>query len=100
MTQSENFIVNSDTTWVQINEGMCRQVLGYDDQIMMIKIDFLKDGVGAVHSHVHRQCSYVVSGVFEFNIVGGKESCKVRRRTLYGTKCSSWSEMSGIRNPY
>jgi len=70
MTQSKNFIFESAIEWEQINEGMRRQILGYDDRIMMVKIDFLVGGVGAVHAHVHHQCSYVVSGVFEFTING------------------------------
>jgi len=43
----------------------------------MVKIDFLKGGEGAVHSHDHRQCSYVISGVFEFNINGEKKVVKM-----------------------
>ena len=77
MTQSNNFIFESATEWEQINEGMRRQILGYDDQIMMVKIDFLKGAEGTVHSHVHRQCSYVISGVFEFNINGEKKVVKM-----------------------
>jgi len=77
MIQSDNFIYESAIEWEQINKGMRRQILGYDDQIMMVKIDFLKGGEGAVHSHVHRQCSYVVSGVFEFNINGEKKVVKM-----------------------
>jgi len=70
MIHSNNFIFESSGEWEQINEGMRRQILGYDDRIMMVKIDFLVGGVGAVHSHVHNQCSYVVSGAFEFTING------------------------------
>jgi len=70
MIKSNIFILESETGWEQINEGMRRQMLGYDDRIMMVKIDFCIGGIGAVHSHVHHQCSYVVSGIFEFTING------------------------------
>ena len=76
MSNSKNFIFEAETEWVQINEGMRRQILGYDDQIMLVKIDFKAGGEGTVHSHVHSQCSYVVSGVFEFNIDGIKKVVK------------------------
>ena len=76
MTQSNNFIFESTIEWEQINEGMRRQILGYDDQIMMVKIEFLKGGEASVHSHVHRQCSYVISGEFEFNNNGDKKVVK------------------------
>ena len=76
MIQSKNFIFESTVEWEQINKGMRRQVLGYDDKIMLVKIEFLTGGEGAVHSHVHSQCSYIVSGVFEFNINGVKQVVK------------------------
>ena len=76
MTNSKNFIFDTETEWVQINEGMRRQILGFDDQIMLVKIEFLTGGLGVVHSHLHRQCSYVVSGVFEFEIDGIKKIVK------------------------
>ena len=73
---SKNFIFGNEVEWVQVNEGMRRQVLGYDDQMMLVKIEFLTGGVGVAHAHVHRQCSYVVSGVFEFEIDGEKKVVK------------------------
>ena len=76
MSTSKNFIIDAEIEWEQINEGMRRQILGYDDQMMLVKIDFKKGGEGAVHSHIHRQCTYVVSGVFEFEIDGVKQVVK------------------------
>ena len=76
MIRSNNYIAESTVEWEQINEGMRRQILGFDDSIMMVKVEFLKGGEGPVHSHVHSQCSYVVSGVFEFNIDGIKKVVK------------------------
>jgi quercetin dioxygenase-like cupin family protein len=76
MIRSNNYIAESTVEWEQVNEGMRRQILGFDDSIMMVKVEFLKGGEGPVHSHVHSQCSYVVSGVFEFNIDGIKKVVK------------------------
>jgi len=73
MSNSKNFIFEAETEWEQINEGMRRQILGYDDQIMLVKIEFKTGGVGTVHAHAHRQCTYVVSGVFEFDMNGDKK---------------------------
>jgi len=73
MSTSNNFILHSSTEWEHLNESARRQILGYDDQIMMVKIEFLTGGIGAVHSHIHRQCSYVATGVFEFEINGEKK---------------------------
>ena len=46
------------------------------------ELHFEKGAVGAMHHHPHTQCSYVVSGAFEFTINGEK---KVVRKgdTLY-----------------
>ena len=93
MSNSNNFIPESTTEWEQLNESARRQILGYDDQIMMVKIEFLTGGTGAVHSHVHCQCSYVASGIFEFEIDGVKKVVKtgdglyMEPNVLHGVKC-------------
>ena len=60
MLKSRNFIFANEAGWVQINDGMRRQILGYDDKIMLVKIEFKTGGVGYAHQYVHCQCSYVV----------------------------------------
>jgi quercetin dioxygenase-like cupin family protein len=37
---------------------------------MLVKIQFEKGGIGAVHNHLHTQISYVETGVFEVQING------------------------------
>ena len=76
MGTSKNFILDHEIEWEYINDGMQRQILGYDDQIMLVKIKFMTGGVGSVHSHIHRQCTYVASGIFEFEIDGEKKVVK------------------------
>jgi quercetin dioxygenase-like cupin family protein len=93
MIKSKNFIFNKVTDWFQINEGMRRQILGYDDQMMMVKIEFKTGGIGSVHSHNHRQCSYIVSGVFEFQIgektqiVYSGDALYMEPNMVHGVKC-------------
>jgi len=93
MSKSNNFIPESTTEWEQLNESARRQILGYDDQIMMVKIEFLTGAIGAVHSHIHRQCTYVASGVFEFEIEGVKKVVKtgdglyMEPNVLHGVVC-------------
>lgn len=48
--------------------GVTRQIIGYDSNIMMVKVFFEKDAVGYKHSHPHQQVSYILSGKFEVNI--------------------------------
>ena len=39
--------------------------MGYDGQIMLVKVLFEKGAVGQPHEHFHSQSTYIVSGVFE-----------------------------------
>lgn len=66
--QSENFIFEAETAWEDAGAGVERQILGYNDNIMMVKVKFDKGEVGAPHSHPHSQVTYVASGVFEFTV--------------------------------
>ena len=91
--QSKNFIFDSSTEWETVGEGMRRQIMGYDERIMLLKIEFKAGGVGYVHQHVHRQCSYVVSGVFEFQIgdqtkiVRSGDGLYMEPNVSHGVKC-------------
>ena len=73
MRQSENFLFASDIPWDSAGGGAERQVLGYNDGIMMVKVAFKKGQEGALHSHPHSQCTYVASGAFEFTIGAEKK---------------------------
>ncbi|MCR5840685.1 MAG: cupin domain-containing protein [Bacteroidales bacterium] len=66
--QSGNFIFASETPWQDAGGGAERQILGYNDNIMMVKVSFKKGQVGAMHSHPHSQVTYVASGKFEFTV--------------------------------
>ncbi len=63
--QSENFIrqVSSANREV-VGEGVSRQILGYNGDIMMVRVWFDEGAVGPLHSHIHSQVSYVESGRF------------------------------------
>ena len=66
--QSDNFLFASEIPWADAGGGAERQVLGYNDNIMMVKVKFDKGEVGAMHSHPHSQVTYVASGKFEFTV--------------------------------
>jgi quercetin dioxygenase-like cupin family protein len=68
IVQSSSFQVNEQIPWEDAAPGIQRQVFGYDNNIMMVKVKFEKDAVGSVHEHEHVQVSYVESGVFELTI--------------------------------
>lgn len=74
-TKSEAFIIADETPWIELGGGVRRQIMGYDGQLMMVKVAFEKGAIGAAHQHFHSQGCYVASGKFEVDIAG-------ERRTL------------------
>lgn len=69
---SEHFIADSLSEWKELGGGVRRQILGYDEKLMAVKVSFETGSVGAVHKHPHSQSSYVASGRFEVCIGGEK----------------------------
>ena len=72
-TGSEPFVFGKDALWEDLGGGVKRQILGYDGQLMMVKVQFEKGAVGTMHEHHHSQATYVVSGKFELTIGEQKE---------------------------
>lgn len=72
-TRSETFLFESQLQWEKAGEGVRRQIMGYDGQIMMVKVAFDKGAEGTLHEHFHSQVTYVASGKFEVAINGEKK---------------------------
>ena len=67
-TKSADFIIGSETPWENAGEGVCRQIMAYDGQVMLVQVKFEKGAIGTPHEHFHSQASFVVSGRFEVEI--------------------------------
>ena len=52
--------------------GVTRQVLGYDPELMMVRVSFEQGAVGYIHSHPHRQVTYVECGRFRVTLDGSE----------------------------
>lgn len=68
--ESDNYILESQLQTVYVKPGLQRKVLGYNDDIMLVKVIFGDEMVGqrpALHVHSHSQSSYILSGKFEFH---------------------------------
>ena len=74
--QNRIFQINQEIQWEDAAPGRQRQVYGYDDKIMLVKVKFEKDAVGLLHEHYHSQATYVESGVFELTIGDEKKILK------------------------
>ena len=78
--QTEAFLFGVDTPTEVVAKGVTRQVLGFNNQIMMVKVWFEEGAEGYVHDHFHSQVAYVESGEFEVTV--GEET-----KTLVGGDC-------------
>ncbi|NJP40592.1 cupin domain-containing protein [Oscillospiraceae bacterium HV4-5-C5C] len=66
----QRWVYHQDVPPVQADQGVRRQVLAYNDQLMCVENQFETGAVGKLHSHPHTQITYVVSGRFRFTIDG------------------------------
>ena len=65
-THSEAFQFEKELEWENPAPGIRRQMMGYDGQLMMVKVEFEKGAVGAMHQHYHSQahgCVCLEAGV-------------------------------------
>ena len=67
-TRSETFQIAAEMPWENPGPGIRRQIMGYDGQLMMVKVKFEQGAVGTPHTHYHSQVSLVASGKFEVTI--------------------------------
>ena len=65
---SKIYQIDSDIVWEKVTDKVHRKIMGYDDNIMMVKVKFEKGGIGYKHNHPHVQTTFVESGVFEVSI--------------------------------
>jgi quercetin dioxygenase-like cupin family protein len=71
--KSEKFILTEGMEWEQLGGGVSRKFLGFDNQIMMVKVNFEKGSIGSLHQHFHTQATYCAAGKFEFTIGDEKQ---------------------------
>ena len=106
MLQSGLFQIASETDWQDLGDGIQRQVFGYDDRVMLVKVKFEKNAVGVLHAHHHTQVSYVESGVFEMTI--GEETkilnigdgFYVPPNAIHGTVCLEAGVLIDVFSPH
>lgn len=104
--QNSAFQIQKDIPWKAVAPGIQRQVYGYDQTIMLVKVKFEKGAVGAVHEHPHVQVSYVESGEFEVTIGEEKKVVKasdgfyVPPDTLHGCICLKAGVLVDVFSPH
>lgn len=76
MQRDQRFVESDQLAWEDLGKGLKRQILTFDNQLMMVKVAFETGGIGAMHNHPHRQISYVESGRFDLTIDGVRRPLK------------------------
>jgi quercetin dioxygenase-like cupin family protein len=59
------FVCATDAPVIEVGEGVTRQILARDPQLMLVRVGFKKGAIGYIHSHPHRQVTFVEKGRFE-----------------------------------
>lgn len=65
-----------------LQEGITRRILAHAGKLMVVELHFKAGAVGYLHSHPHEQATYILEGVFEFEI-GGVKTVVRKGDTLY-----------------
>ena len=63
-----SFQFKDELPWEDLKNGLQRQLFGFDEKLMMLKIKFEKGAVGTLPSHPHSPATYIESGVFDMTI--------------------------------
>jgi quercetin dioxygenase-like cupin family protein len=103
--QSKPFFVSPEEKNYPAGEGVTRQFVAYDDNIMMVKVSFEKGAVGAPHAHPHVQTSYIASGKFEVTVegktvrLGTGDGFYAQPHALHGCVCLEAGIIIDVFNP-
>lgn len=91
--ESLNFQFADEQPWVDIDLGVQRQIMAYNDSLMLVKVRFEPGAKGAPHAHPHTQATYVESGKFEFTtdgqtrIIKAGDGVYIKPNALHDCKC-------------
>lgn len=62
------FIFDDSMGWTNLGSGVERKIMAYHDNLMLVKVKFDKDAIGAIHHHPHLQMTYIAKGSFRVTI--------------------------------
>lgn len=101
----QNYFLDKDIDFAPADEGVQRKVLAHNDNLMVCRLHFKKGAVGNLHKHPHEQCTYIISGKFEFDIGGKKmilqagDSTYKEPDVIHGAVCLEEGELLDIFTP-
>lgn len=99
------FQSHADTVLQDLGGGTHRRVLAHDKPLMVVEVSFEAGAEGAMHSHPHVQCSYVLSGVFRYTVedetveMHAGDSIIVPGGKMHGTVCVEPGKLLDVFTP-
>ncbi len=106
MAKSKAFFLDSVEPKKYVEKGIQRQMLGFNDEMMMVKAIFEEGSIGYVHKHIHSQSTYVDSGEFEVTIgdevqrVCAGDSFFIEPNVPHGAVCKKAGVLVDVFSPY
>ena len=70
------FIQNHEVQFETVAHGVKRKIMGYDERLMLVRVEFETGSIGSLHSHYHSQITSIESGSFEVEIGAEKKILK------------------------
>ncbi|PWC34480.1 cupin [Azospirillum sp. TSO35-2] len=64
------FVTDADIPWQELGDGVRRKILGHNETMMMVRVEFETGAIGPQHRHPHVQCAVVEKGAFDVTIDG------------------------------
>ncbi|MDO7874468.1 cupin domain-containing protein [Hymenobacter sp. ASUV-10] len=99
------FSSSTSQRWESVGEGVRRQVLTHDDQLMLVKVAFERGGIGSRHRHFQTQLTYVESGVFtvsvgdEKRVVTAGDTFLIPSDVWHGVECIEAGMLLDVFSP-
>ncbi len=103
--ESVRFQFEKEIAWETPSPGVERQIMAYNEQLMVVKVKFEQGAVGTAHTHPHTQATYVAEGRFEFTTAGETriiekgDGVYIRPNELHSCKCLEQGILIDTFNP-
>jgi quercetin dioxygenase-like cupin family protein len=94
-----------NSEWEDLGDGVSRQFVGYNSQVMMVIVQFEKNAIGALHNHFHSQITYVAEGKFEVTVDGEMKILQkgdgfLQPNIFHGVKCLEAGKLIDVFAPF
>ena len=103
--ESEAFVLFNKEGAEEIGPGLKRQLLGYNGELMAVRVWFDKGAIGELHKHPHAQVAYVESGRFDVTVgeetrtLTAGDSFYVSPETMHGAVCTEAGVLIDMFSP-